>query len=162
MTLTSPMIELVSDLSQAEISRRIASLLSAEGVDFTATDSGISSTSTPLALLGFQREMYSRSNWLGLNPFAHVTAINVSWRTVDAKRVAVCVRINRTRAVAFAGIAMVLGLVMVAPMLPTLGAVLLAIAVGLFAWGEIDILGKRLIISEIGRALSPGVAIHAG
>jgi hypothetical protein len=69
--------ELVCQLPAQTASERIEALLSKEGVTYTAANLFVTSTSTPIVLLGIQSKLYSRSNWVGLNPFAFVTSVDV-------------------------------------------------------------------------------------
>jgi hypothetical protein len=59
--------ELVCQLPAQAASERIEALLSKEGVKYTAANLFVTSTSTPIAVLGIQSKLYSRSNWGGLN-----------------------------------------------------------------------------------------------
>lgn len=88
---------LVCRLAPRDALARVAALLAAEGVTFTSSDLSLESTSTPLAFLGFQRRAYTRRNWVGLNPFAHVSGIAVQCERVGATT-AITVRVDGGRA----------------------------------------------------------------
>jgi len=145
--------ELTTHQTPVEVQGHIARLLAEEGVKFNATDSTFESSSTPLAFASFHPKFHSRKNWLGLNPFAHITAVNVSWRANEPTGTTVVVGIDRTRAVFLVAAASVLGLLIVAPMLPSVGRMLVVVAVGLFGWLETSVVSGRLVASEFAHAL---------
>lgn len=72
--------ELVCQLPAHGAAERIEGLLSKEGVRYTAADLSISSVSTPIAVFGIQPRLYSRRNWVGLNPFAFVSGVNLQFK----------------------------------------------------------------------------------
>jgi hypothetical protein len=65
----------------------------------------------------------------------------------------VVVRIDRTRAVFVVAAATILALLFVAPMLPSVGHMLVVAAVGFFGWFETSIVSGQLIAAEFAHAL---------
>jgi hypothetical protein len=57
---------------------RVARLLEAEGVHVRQDGPTIWSVRTPVPLFNWDRRMYSRRNWVGINPFSLITGIKVS------------------------------------------------------------------------------------
>ena len=152
MAIAQRTFSLTSPLMPPEVLRRAAALLSSEGVGYTSTSSGIASTSTPFAVFGFQRRLHTRKNWIGLNPFAHASSVNLTCeRAGDTTNV--ILHVDRTRAVWFA-LFWVWGGGLSALPLPLVGAVLVMIAVASVAWFQISVLGGTLMAREIEIALA--------
>jgi hypothetical protein len=76
---------------------RIERLLSKECVKYTATNLAITSVRTPIVVLGIQRELYSHSNWVGLNPFAFVSGVDFQFKENEGGITRVTVRVSRFR-----------------------------------------------------------------
>jgi hypothetical protein len=147
MSITHRTYVLRSSLEPSEVLRRAGNLLPSEGVGFTSQPLSIVSTSTPFAVLGFQRRLYTRRNWLGINPFTHISALDVTCdRAGDTTNVTL--RIDRTRAFLFAGFWAACGYV-VALQLSWVGIVLLVVAVAAVGWFQIAVVGGRLIAREL-------------
>jgi len=144
---------LASPLEPSEILRRAGALLSSEGVTFTSTPLGIVATRTPFVVLGVDPRLYTRKNWLGINPFTHVSGLDVTCERVD-RTTNVIVRIDRTRALLF-GAFWAACAFMAALASQNVGAVLLVVAifVGL-AWFRIAIIGGSLIARELEASLA--------
>jgi hypothetical protein len=88
---------LSSQLSPEDAIARVGELLAAERVRYRIEGLSIFSTSTPIALLSFQRVLYSKRNWVGVNPFAYISAVNVECWSGDGGLTEVLVRIDRFR-----------------------------------------------------------------
>jgi hypothetical protein len=143
---------LTSPLTPQEALRRAAALLASEGVRYTTTSLSIVSTTTPFAIAGFQRRLYTRRNWLGINPFTHASAVNLTCeRTGDGT--SVTLEVDRTRAIGFAVLWVVCGALTVPP-LPMVGGVLVMAAVASVAWFHVAVIGGRLIAREIEVAIA--------
>ncbi|SRR6266404_9521186 len=54
---------------------RLVQLLETEGVKVAREENRVRSLRTPLPLLNVDPRLYSRRNWVGINPFALLTAI---------------------------------------------------------------------------------------
>jgi hypothetical protein len=146
---------LSSQLSAETTIARIGGLLAKEGVQYRIEGLSIFSTSTPIALLSFQRNRYSKRNWVGLNPFTFISGVDVRCQLDTSGLTIIIVQVNRFRTflwVAFwfcnSGLA--------ASGLPTLGgAILLIIGVSLASWfGFVSFLGGYLIKKEISDCLN--------
>ena len=146
--------ELVCHLTAQPALERIEDLLSKEGVKYSATNFSVTSVRTPIAILGVQPKLYSHSNWVGLNPFAFVSGVNVRCEPGDNGLTKVTVRIKRLRAflwVAFWAACSFLA----ARALPEPGGGLFFIAFTCAAWfGIVSFLGGYLIKKEISDRLN--------
>jgi hypothetical protein len=135
---------------------RIKGLLSTEGVRYTTTNLAITSVKTPWVVLGIQPELYSRRNWVGLNPFVFVSGIDVRFVPNDSGQSTVTVRVNRLRGILWVAAWMVCASFASRPMpAPTSAIVFVGVAVA--AWLVIvPFLGGYLIKKEIADRLSDG------
>jgi len=138
--------------------RRLAQLLETEGVKVNREQSGVRSLRTPIPLISVDPRLYSRRNWVGINPFALLTAIEMR-ATASSGGTVVDVSIDRRRIMLLLVLeaAIVLSLAFKAPWLPTLivAAVLLGICSALLRWAH------TLTRSEIRQQLL-NVAAEAG
>lgn len=89
--------ELICQLPAHTASERIESMLSREDVRYTATNLAITSVRTPIVVLGIQPNLYSHGNWVGLNPFAFVSDVDLRFREDENGLTRVTVRVNRLR-----------------------------------------------------------------
>lgn len=141
--------ELVCRLPAQVAFERLAALLSKEGVGYKAAGLSLASTRTPIAVIGIQASLYSRSNWVGVNPFAFVSAVEVRCEQLDYNLTRVTVRANRLRAllwVAFwTGCSAIVGLP-----LPDGRGGILVVLVGCAAWfAMVPFLAGYLLKNEI-------------
>src|SRR5437870_7689824 len=90
--------EISCRLSDEAAIERIKALLIQEGVKFRTGELTVFSTRTPIAVLGIQPSLYSRRNWVGLNPFTYVTAVNVQCLSVEDDVTKIIVHIDQFRA----------------------------------------------------------------
>jgi hypothetical protein len=90
--------EFVCQLPAQAALERIEGLLSKEGVKYRAANLSVVSVRTPIAVLGIQPKLYSHSNWVGLNPFTFVSAVEAQCEQLDSGLTKVTVRVNRLRA----------------------------------------------------------------
>jgi hypothetical protein len=91
--------ELVCRLPAQVALERIKALLSKEHVKYRADHLSVTSTQTPIVFVNLDPRLYSRRNWVGLNPFAHVSGIDVRCESGSNGLTRVVVRVNRFRAV---------------------------------------------------------------
>ena len=151
MALTTLHYSIDAPLSSVEALDRVAGLLTAERVSYTRTEQGLQSTRTPLGLT-FQGVWYSRRNWVGLNPFAHVTAVNVSCPGAGTSAGLVTVRVDRTRALQMAS-PYLLGYVL-APLVPLPAAIFAIAACTGLIWFTVSYVAGHLLEHELSEALA--------
>jgi len=142
--------EFVCQLPAQVVSERVESLLSKEGVKCKSANLSVVSVRTPIAVLGIQPKLYSHSNWVGLNPFAFVSGVEVHCEQVeDGSSTKVTIRVNRLRAFLWVGFWVACSL-LAARKMPEPGGVILFIGVASAAWFSIVFfLGGYLIRKEI-------------
>lgn len=129
---------------------RITHLLQAEGVEARRDQDTVRSLRTPMPFLNIDFRLYSRRNWVGINPFALLTAIVI---TASAGESGTTLEISIDRRRMFLLLAIealvVLTIAFSAPVVPTL-----IVAVILFgACGALLRLASTLTRSEIERQL---------
>ena len=152
MPIQTQAYQLSSHQEREHALARIGALLSYQGVDYVSTDSELISKSTPLAVFNFQSIGYTRRSWVGLNPFAYVSAVRVTCLE-SSGHTEITVHIDRTRAVLYALVWASVGLVAASQMPLRLGVPFM-VAIIIIAWfANVSLLGGRLIRSEIEREL---------
>lgn len=146
--------EITCQLSPQAASKRLASLLLHEGVRFSTSNLQIASTRTPIAVFGVQPKLYTRKNWVGLNPFAFITSVNAHFEPRGgAIGTQVHLRVNRRRSILFAAFWVLCGFLAGRAMPQPAGAILVA-AVVVTAWfGIVSFLGGYLVKKEINDGL---------
>ncbi len=141
--------ELFYRLSPKVASERIERLLSEEGVEYATADLSVASTKTPIVLLSIQPRLYTRRNWVGVNPFVFVTAVAARCEPSEGGVTRVTIRVNRRRAflmVAFWAACSFLA----ALAIPEPRRAILILGVSCAAWlGIASFLGGYLIRNEI-------------
>ena len=145
---------LSSRLSAEAAIARIGKLLAKEGVQYRTEGLSISSVSTPIALLSFDRTLYSDRNWVGLNPFTFISGVNVRCQPAESGLTDVVVQVNRDRTFLYlAACVCISGLASVG--MATLAEAIVFIAVSFAAawFGLVSFLGRHLIKKEIGSCL---------
>jgi hypothetical protein len=146
--------ELICQLPAHTASARIEDLLSREGVKYTATNLAIASIRTPIVVLGIQPELYSHSNWVGLNPFAFVSGVDFRFKEDENGLTRVTVRVNRMRGLLWVASWITCGSLAAVAMPEPAGAILF-IGIACAAWlGIVSFLGGYLIKKEIADRLS--------
>jgi hypothetical protein len=145
--------ELFCQLSPEAASERIERLLSEEGVKYATAELSVASTKTPIVLLSVQPRLYTRRNWVGVNPFVFVTSVAVRCEPIEGGGTRVTIRANRRRAfllVAFWAACSALA----ALAIPEPGRAILILGVSCAAWlGIASFLGGYLVSKEIGDRL---------
>ena len=148
--------EFVCQLPAQEASERIAGLLSKEGVEYKAKGLSITSTRTPFVLLSIQPKLYSRSNWVGLNPFVYISGVEVLLKLVDNGTTIVTVRVNRLRGLLFAALGITAGC-LAALAMPEPAGLLFFVGFACTTWfGIVSFLSGYLIKKEISDHLRGG------
>jgi hypothetical protein len=146
--------ELVRKLPAQTAFERIESLLSEEGVKYTANSLTIISVTTPIVVFGFQPKLYSHSNWVGLNPFVFVSGIELQFKESENGLTRVTARVNRLRAFLWVAFWASCG-ALTGQAMPEPGGAILFIGVACAAWfGMVSFLGGYLIKKEIADRLS--------
>ncbi len=146
--------ELICQLPVQTALERMERLLSKDGVKYTSSDLAITSVRTPIVVLGIQPELYSRSNWLGLNPFAFVSGIDLRFKEDENGLTRVTVRVNRLRGLLWVAFWITCGALATLAM-PEPGGAILLIGIACAAWlGIVSFLGGYLIKKEIAERLS--------
>ena len=87
---------LVADLPIEEVIGRLTGLFEAGGASVIREDNCVRSVHTPVPLLNVDPRLYSRRNWVGINPFALVTGVEAAAAPGD-KGTQVNVRVDRRR-----------------------------------------------------------------
>jgi hypothetical protein len=145
--------ELVCHLPAQVASERIEALLSKRGVKSRTANLTIASIRTPTVVLSVQPKLYSRSNWVGLNPFVYVSGVDVRFTPADGGTTKVTVRVNRLRAFLWTAFWAACGLLAACAMPEPVGA-LFFVGFTCAAWfGIVSFLGGYLIKKEIGDRL---------
>lgn len=90
---------LTSDLSENDAQQQIIKLFDSESVKYQVVNNEIRSLKTPVTLLSVDPRMYTRRNWVGINPFVFISGINVTLNGGSSKGTVIDVNINQTRGV---------------------------------------------------------------
>lgn len=145
--------------SEATIAR-LGDLFARAGVQYRTEGLRILSTSTPVALLSAQRTLYSNRNWVGLNPFAFVSGVDLRCHLGKSGRTEITIQVNKLRTflwVAFWSCCS--GLTAVG--LPQPEGAILFISVSLTAWfALVSFLSGYLIRKEIAGCLKENVHVY--
>jgi hypothetical protein len=146
--------ELSCQLPSDTASERMETMLSKEGVEYTATNLAITSIRTPIVILGLQSKLYSHSNWFGINPFAFVSGVDLRFKRDENGLTRVTVRVNRFRGLLWVAFWTTCGAVAALAM-PEPGGLILFVGIACAAWsGILSFLGGYLIKKEIADRLS--------
>ncbi len=146
--------ELICQLPAHTASERIEDMLSREGVRYTAANLAITSVRTPIVVLGIQPNLYSHSNWVGLNPFAFVSGVDLRFKEDEDGLTRVTVRVNRLRGLLWVAFWFMCGS-LAARAMPEPGGAILLIGITCAAWlAMVSFLGGYLIKKQIADRLS--------
>jgi hypothetical protein len=141
--------ELLCRLPARTASERIEALLSKEGVKYKTADLSVASTRTPIAVIGIEPKLYSRSNWVGVNPFTFVSGVEVQCEQRDNELTKVTLRVNRLRAFLWVAFWIACS-ALAARAMPEPGGAVWVVAVACAAWfGIVSFLGGHLVKKEI-------------
>jgi hypothetical protein len=139
-------------LPPKEALSRLCQLLEIEGVKVECDEAGVRSLRTPIPLINVDPRLYSRRNWVGINPFALLTGLRMTTTTGDDGAL-IDVSIDRRRVVLLLAVEalVVLAMAFRAPLLATVAvaAVLLGVCAVLLRWSY------TLTRTEIERQLRP-------
>jgi|GEM_PF-2281962 len=149
--------KLVCRLPAQAALERIETLLSKEGVEYRAANLAVTSIRTPIAVLGIQPKLYSRSNWVGINPFTFVSGVDVRCEQADGGLTKVTVRVDRLRAFLWAAFSVACSF-LAAVAMPEPAGVLFFVGFACATWfGIVSFLGGYLIKKEISERLKDAV-----
>ncbi len=148
--------ELISPLPVHVALQRIGDLLTKERVKFKISNSSIISLKTPFALFGVDPRRYSHNNWVGLNPFAYVSGIQVQCLSNGNGLTRVIIRVDRFRAFVWVAWCVACSS-LAASAMPLPGGIILGVGFPWAAWLYIvSFLGGYLIKKEISDNLKDG------
>jgi hypothetical protein len=78
---------------------RISNLLTSEHVKFQADLNSVRSKEIPLPLLSFDKRLYTKRNWVGINPFIFVSEINFFIKESHFQQTQIDITICQRRAI---------------------------------------------------------------
>jgi hypothetical protein len=143
----------MTSLPAEEALGRLVQLFEAGSVVAEREGLSVRSVDIPLPLLNFDRRLYSRRNWVGINPFMLASEVEATAAPANGGGTLVVVNVDRLRLLGQLAIAVavVLSIVVVAP-LPGLAAAVFALGLCLlqFRWSH------TLLRSEMKQALGVG------
>jgi hypothetical protein len=76
---------------------RLINLLEDESLIVNKTNNRIWSQHTPLPIVNFDSRLYSKKNWVGINPFIFITSIDINFESNMSDKTFITVTIDRTR-----------------------------------------------------------------
>ena len=86
-------------LSTSEAIMRISNLLTSEHVNFQADLNSIRSEEIPIPLFSFDKRLYTRRNWVGINPFIFVSGVDFLIKEPCSKQTQINITICQGRAI---------------------------------------------------------------
>jgi hypothetical protein len=75
-------------------------LLAYEHVSFHADPDSIKSTHVPFPIVSLDKRMFSRKNWVGINPFIYISSIEMFFAELNTKETQIHVNVGQQRAIA--------------------------------------------------------------
>lgn len=125
---------LISSLTPGTALKKIMQLFDQEAVRYEATECVLRSTKVPFAVFTLDPRMYSRRNWLGLNPFVFASRIVVTAKEDPGGQTMLDVLVDRSRAIGMYLVGMINVLVVAAALPEWWGrlALILFFAIALF------------------------------
>ncbi len=90
---------LYSKLSIIDTIKRIADLLVCEHVSFYADQNSIKSNHVPFPIVSIDKRMFTRKNWVGLNPFIYTSSIEMFFTELSARERQIDVSVDQHRAI---------------------------------------------------------------
>jgi hypothetical protein len=134
-------------LTTAQAASRLAELFEAEGVSVERSANALNSTKVKLPWMGVDRALYTRRNWIGLNPFVWLTGIRAGCTPGSDGRTVVTLVLDRRRTILWVACWFALvGIVSLQAPLPGALAVLAVVALAnMVGW----LLGPVLVRNEV-------------
>lgn len=90
---------LYSKLCMNDTIKRIAGLLSYEHVSFDAGPNSIKSTHVPFPIVSLDKRMFSRKNWVGINPFIYISSIEMFFTESTTKETQIDISVDQYRTI---------------------------------------------------------------
>ena len=116
---------------------------------FEVSESTIASTRTPFAIFGVERKIYTRRNWVGINPFVFISGVQVGFVNAGEQR-RMRVQVNRTRSFLFAMFWPICVFFATRQVAPFVLRIAVVAGVAIIAWLIVaEFLGGRLLRGEI-------------
>ena len=94
-------IKINSPLCINDAKKRIENLLTYENVDFSVQPNSIRSTYIPIPLVNFDKRLYTRKNWVGINPFIYISGLEILFTELSATETRIEINIDQRRAIFF-------------------------------------------------------------
>jgi hypothetical protein len=130
--------------------KRITDLLACEYVGFRADQNSIKSTHVPFPILNIDKRMYTRKNWVGINPFIFISGIEIFLTESNIRETQIDIIVDQNRAI------LIYLFILCITLLVALAIPILWIGISLFLFIGIithlfvfNVCVKRLIKSEI-------------
>lgn len=112
--------EMTCSLSVPVAIDRIKGLLIRKGVKVQTSGPNIQSLEIPIILWNWSRLKFSRSNWVGLNPFIQISQIEIQAQPYQGTGSKLSISLNQLRGYGYVALSVLVGLsVAVAPPVPT-------------------------------------------
>ncbi|HXX36088.1 MAG TPA: hypothetical protein VEM15_16580 [Thermodesulfobacteriota bacterium] len=86
-------------LSANDAMIRISNFLTSEHVDFQADLNSVKAEGIPIPLFSFDKRLYTKRNWVGINPFIFVSGVNFLIKESHSKQIQIDVNIRQGRAI---------------------------------------------------------------
>lgn len=145
-----------STRSLDESLNRVAILLIREGVTIQKQSHSIKSIRTPVVFLGFDRRLYTKGNWVGINPFVFISGVEVkcSETTQGGTEIDIVVDQRRTSLIYFLAL---INVFVVASVLPNheLGILLFVVAGAALFFLLFKLIGYQLVTHQIRNEIEP-------
>jgi len=142
---------------------QISNLLASEHISFQTDLNSIRSKEIPLPFSSFNKRLYTRKNWVGINPFIFISEINIIIKEFNLQQTQIDVTICQKRAIImYVFFISLLFYVLITaalsknipPTILILVLILLVIILILMRFFIFDLCIKRLIKSEIVNAIT--------
>jgi hypothetical protein len=90
--------ELVTDTQPQNVIKIVSQLLRKRSVEHTVGGNCITSTDIPIILLNWDKRMFSRDNFIGINPFIFIDRLTVEVKPESESKTRLHITANRGRA----------------------------------------------------------------
>lgn len=79
----------------------VGSHLTKRGVKYRENVNELESESTPLPIFSFDSRLYSRDNWIGINPFQFISWVNIHFRQDEGNKTKISIEFSMMRVLYF-------------------------------------------------------------